>query len=82
MSLLGNGLKGGLGTGIGIGIGVAIAAPIVWPIIGAILKPAAKAGLVGGITLFEKSRELVGDVVAEAKAETYGSRTTAKRSSS
>lgn len=70
MSLLGNGLKGGIGTGIGVGIGVALAAPIVIPIMGAVIKPVAKAGLVGGILLYEKSREILGNVVSEVKSAT------------
>ncbi len=71
-------LKAGIGGGIGLGIGMALVAPIVLPIAGAILKPAAKAGLVCGITPYEKSKAGFAEIVASVKAETSGRKITKK----
>ena len=57
---------------IAIGIGVAIVAPTVLPL----AKPLAKAVIKSGVSLYEKTKgalaetgEVIGDIVAEAKAE-------------
>ncbi len=76
MSLLGNGLKGNILTGLAIGVGATILAPAIIPVLANIAKPLAKAALKGGIILYEKgkeafaeTKEVVEDLVAEAKAE-------------
>ena len=76
MGLLDNGLKGNILTGLAIGAGVAILAPIVVPMVAAIVKPLAKSAIKGGILAFEKgkvavaeAKEVVEDLVAEAKSE-------------
>jgi hypothetical protein len=74
--VFGEGLKGNLLTGLAIGIGAAILAPVVIPLAAAIVKPLAKAGIKGGLTLYERGKETVAevgevveDLVAEARAE-------------
>ena len=62
---------------IAIGIGVAIVAPTVLPL----AKPLAKAAIKGGVSIYEKTKsaiaetgEVIGDIVAEAKAEVAADR--------
>ncbi|MDJ0616049.1 MAG: DUF5132 domain-containing protein [Calothrix sp. MO_192.B10] len=57
---------------VAVGIGVVILAPAVLPLV----KPLAKAAIKSGFTLYEKTKgaiaetgEVIGDIVAEAKAE-------------
>ena len=57
---------------VAIGLGAIVLTPIVLPL----LKPLAKATIKSGVNLFEKTKgaiaeagEVVGDIVAEAKAE-------------
>lgn len=57
---------------LAIGVGVAIVAPTILPL----MKPLAKAAIKGGVSFYEKTkgaiaetREAIGDIVAEAKAE-------------
>ncbi len=57
---------------IAIGLGAVVLTPIVLPL----LKPVAKATIKSGVNLFEKTKgaiaeagEVIGDIVAEAKAE-------------
>ena len=57
---------------IAIGLGAAILAPTLLPLV----KPLAKAAIKSGVTLYEKTKgaiaetgEVLGDIVAEAKAE-------------
>ncbi|MDJ0673844.1 MAG: DUF5132 domain-containing protein [Calothrix sp. MO_167.B42] len=57
---------------LAVGVGVAILAPVVFPLV----KPLAKAAIKGGVSLYEKTKgaiaetgEVIGDIVAEAKAE-------------
>jgi hypothetical protein len=76
MGLLDNGLKGNILTGLAIGLGATILAPAIIPVVANIAKPLAKAALKGGIILYEKgkeafaeTKEVVEDLVAEAKAE-------------
>lgn len=76
MALFNNGLKGNILTGLAIGIGASVLAPAVIPVLANIVKPLAKAALKGGIVLYEKgletfaeTKEVIEDLVAEAKAE-------------
>jgi hypothetical protein len=76
MSLLGNGLKGNIFTGLAIGIGAAILAPAIIPVVAGIAKPLVKAAIKGGVVLYDKgketfaeTKEIIEDLVAEAKAE-------------
>lgn len=57
---------------LAIGVGVAILAPTVLPL----MKPLAKAAIKSGVNLYQKTKgaiaetgEVIGDIVAEAKAE-------------
>ncbi|WP_088243877.1 DUF5132 domain-containing protein [Calothrix rhizosoleniae] len=57
---------------LAVGMGVAILAPAVLPL----MKPLAKAAIKSGVSLYEKTKgaiaetgEVIGDIVAEAKAE-------------
>lgn len=57
---------------IAIGVGIAVVAPAVLPLV----KPFAKAAIKSGVNFFEKTKgaiaetgEILGDIVAEAKAE-------------
>lgn len=57
---------------LAVGVGVAILAPAVLPLV----KPLAKAAIKSGVSLYEKTKgaiaetgEVIGDIVAEAKAE-------------
>ncbi|MDJ0798260.1 MAG: DUF5132 domain-containing protein [Calothrix sp. MO_167.B12] len=61
---------------VAVGIGVVILAPAVLPLV----KPLAKAAIKSGFTLYEKTKgaiaetgEVIGDIVAEAKAEALAS---------
>ncbi|NTV42737.1 MAG: DUF5132 domain-containing protein [Syntrophobacteraceae bacterium] len=74
MAILDNGFK--LGTGLAIGIGAIILAPVVIPAVAAIVKPLLKAGIKGGLVLYDKSivaiaeaKEVIEDLAAEARAE-------------
>jgi hypothetical protein len=72
------GLGGGLslGTGLALGAGAVILGPIVIPIVAGVLKSLTKAGIKGGLILYEKgkiaaeeARETIEDLTAEARAE-------------
>lgn len=74
MAILDNGLK--VGTGLAIGVGAILLAPVVIPAVAAIAKPLVKAGIKGGLVLYEKSivalaeaKEVIEDLAAEARAE-------------
>lgn len=74
MAILDNGLK--VGTGLAIGVGAILLAPVVIPAVAAIVKPLVKAGIKGGLVLYEKSivaiaeaKEVIEDLAAEARAE-------------
>lgn len=76
MALFSNGLKGNILTGLAIGIGASVLAPAVIPVLANVVKPLAKAALKGGIVLYEKgletfaeTKEVVEDLIAEAKSE-------------
>lgn len=76
MGLFSNGLKGNILTGLAIGIGASVLAPAVIPVLANVVKPLAKAALKGGIVLYEKgletfaeTKEVVEDLIAEAKSE-------------
>lgn len=71
-----NGLKGNIITGLAIGIGVAVLGPVVIPAAARVAKPLAKAAIKGGVSFYEKGREVIAeaievveDIVAEAKSE-------------
>lgn len=58
------------------GLAALVLLPVLIPVAGRALKPAAKAAIKGGLTLYEKSQGVVAEVgetledwVAEAKAE-------------
>lgn len=78
MALLEDGLIK-VGTGVAVGIGAIILAPVIFPIVGAVVKPLLRAGIKGGIVLYQKASEMVAeaaetieDLVEEAKAEVIG----------
>ena len=57
---------------VAIGVGIAVLAPTVLPL----MKPIAKAAIKSGVSLYQKTKgaiaetgEVIGDIVAEAKAE-------------
>ncbi|MEM8831130.1 MAG: DUF5132 domain-containing protein [Cyanobacteria bacterium P01_G01_bin.19] len=62
---------------LAIGMGVAVLTPVALPL----LKPVAKAAIKSGVGLYEKTKgaiaetgEVIGDIVAEAKAEVASER--------
>lgn len=64
------------GSGLAIGAAAVILAPVVLPVVGGVLKTLTKAGIKGGMVLYEKgklfaeeARETVEDLTEEAKAE-------------
>jgi hypothetical protein len=64
------------GSGLAIGAASVILAPVVLPVVGGVLKTLTKAGIKGGMVLYEKgklfaeeTREAVEDLTEEAKAE-------------
>jgi hypothetical protein len=68
MSLIEDMFKGGsLGTGLAVGLG----AVVLLPVVTRIARPAAKAVIKGGITMYRQSgiAEATGDLIAEARAE-------------
>jgi hypothetical protein len=76
MALFDNGFR--VSTGLVIGIGAVILAPVIVPVLAAAAKPLIKAGLKGGMLLFEKGQEMIAeaqelfdDLAAEVKAELY-----------
>jgi hypothetical protein len=76
MALFDNGFKGNIISGLAIGVGTAILAPVIIPVLASIVKPLTKAAIKGGIALYDKNKEIIAeakevieDLVAEAKAE-------------
>lgn len=70
--------KGNIGTGLAVGIGAMVLGPIVAPALTAVLRPAAKAAIKGGIYLYDRAsealgqvNEMTGDIVAEARTEMH-----------
>ncbi|MCG6878863.1 MAG: DUF5132 domain-containing protein [Deltaproteobacteria bacterium] len=64
------------GSGLAIGAASVILAPVVLPVVGGVLKSLTKAGIKGGMVLYEKgklfaeeTKETVEDLTEEAKAE-------------
>jgi len=64
------------GTGLIIGAASVILAPVVLPVVAGVVKSLTKAGIKGGMVLYEKGRlfaeetkETVEDLTEEAKAE-------------
>jgi len=77
MGLFDNGFK--LGTGVAIGLGAIVLMPVLTPLITAVARPLVKAGIKGGMLLFEKGKEAIAeaveameDIVVEARAELAG----------
>jgi hypothetical protein len=71
---LGNGAK--LGTGLVIGVAAVLLAPVVLPAAAGIVRSLTKAGIKGGLIMYEKgklavaeAKESLEDMAAEAKAE-------------
>lgn len=80
MNILGSAFK--LGAGLAVGTGVALVAPAVVPIAAGIARRVAIAAIKGGLFAFEGfkitltgAREMLEDLVAEAKAESRRNRT-------
>jgi hypothetical protein len=76
MALFDNGFR--VGTGFAIGLGAIILAPVLIPVVAAVAKPLVKAGIKGGLMLFEKGKEVIAetqemieDLTAEVKAELH-----------
>jgi len=74
MGLFDNGFK--VSTGLAIGLGAVILLPVAAPVIAAVTKPLVKAGMKGGMILFQKGKEAIAeasevleDMVMEAQAE-------------
>jgi len=68
-----------LGTGLLIGAGAVLLAPIVLPVVAGVAKSLFKAGIKGGLIIYEKgkvaieeAKETIEDLTAEAKAELAG----------
>ena len=64
------------GTGLVIGAAAVILAPVVLPMVGGVLKSLTKAGIKGGMVLYqqgkllmEETKETIEDLTEEAKAE-------------
>ncbi|MFZ5906438.1 MAG: DUF5132 domain-containing protein [Nitrospirota bacterium] len=76
MALFDNGFRGNILTGLAIGIGASVIAPAVIPVLANVAKPLAKAAIKSGLLFYEKgretfaeTREILEDLVAEAKSE-------------
>ena len=74
MVLFDNGFK--ISTGLAIGLGAVILLPVAAPVLAAVTRPLVKAGIKGGMILFQKGREAMAeasevleDMVVEARAE-------------
>jgi hypothetical protein len=68
-----------LGTGLVIGAAAMLLAPVVIPVVSGVLKSLTKAGIKGGLMVYEKgkilaeeTKETFEDLAAEAKAEMLG----------
>lgn len=64
------------GSGLAIGAASVVLAPVVVPLAGGVLKSLAKAGIKGGMVLYEKgkllaeeTKETIEDLTEEAKSE-------------
>lgn len=65
-----------LGTGLALGAATVLLAPVLLPVVGGILRSITKAGIKGGLIMYERgkltfaeARESFDDLAAEAKAE-------------
>lgn len=81
MLQLGNLWKGYMPSVL-VGVGVALVAPVLLPAVAAVVRPVAKAAIKGGLALADTIKEFaaeageqVSDLVAESKAEHYGTET-------
>ena len=69
-----NGFK--VSTGLAIGLGAVILLPVAAPVLAAVAKPLIKAGIKGGMILYQKGKEAIAeasevleDMMVEAQAE-------------
>lgn len=73
MALLDDLAKGGAPTGLAVGIGAALLTPMLLPAVSSVLRPATKAAMRTGITLYRQTVEplaaAVGNLVTEAQLE-------------
>ena len=80
MALLDDLAKGATPETVVIGIGAALLAPVLVPAVSSVLRPAAKAVLRTGITIYRSAAEpigaAVGDLVTEAQLELARTRST------
>ena len=74
LPFFGNGIS--VGTGLVIGGAAVLLAPVVTPVVGGVLRSLTKAGIKGGLIMYEKgklavaeARESLDDLAAEAKSE-------------
>jgi hypothetical protein len=78
VALLDDLAKGATPETVAIGIGAALLAPVLVPAVASVLRPAAKAVLRTGITLYRSAAEpvsaAVGDLVTEAQLELAAAR--------
>jgi hypothetical protein len=73
LALLDDLAKGGTPTGLAVGIGAALLTPVLLPAVSSVLRPATKAVMRTGITLYRQTVEplaaAVGNLVTEAQLE-------------
>ena len=73
MALFDDLVKGGTPTGLAVGIGAALLTPVLVPAVSSVLRPATKAMMRTGITLYRQTMEplaaAVGNLVTEAQLE-------------
>jgi hypothetical protein len=73
LALLDDLAKGGAPTGLAVGIGAALLTPMLLPAVSSVLRPATKAVVRTGITLYRQTMEplaaAVGNLVTEAQLE-------------
>lgn len=74
LPIIGSEMK--LGTGLAVGAATVLLAPVVLPVVGGIFRTLSKAGIKGGLIMYERgkltfaeARETFDDLAAEAKAE-------------
>ncbi|HLJ64750.1 MAG TPA: DUF5132 domain-containing protein [Stellaceae bacterium] len=73
MALMEDLVKGGGVPGIAVGVAVAVLAPVLLPMVSRVLRPAAKAMVKTGMSVYRETRrgitDATGDLIAEAKSE-------------
>jgi hypothetical protein len=79
LALLDDLAKGGAPTGLAVGIGAALLTPMLVPAVSSVLRPATKAVMRTGISLYRQTMEplaaAVGNLVTEAQLELAAGRT-------